>query len=174
MEIEILNMIQGWHTPALDQLFVFLSFLGIKGVLWIGIGIGLLCIKKYRKYGIVLLGALLLGYLVGNLFLKNAIMRQRPCWINPDITLLIKNPTDYSFPSGHTQSGFAAAMALFFLNKKVGVVAFILASGIAFSRMYLYVHYPTDIIAGILLGLIYGVVSYYLVNKVMNKSLQFN
>ncbi|MBR2592400.1 MAG: phosphatase PAP2 family protein [Oscillospiraceae bacterium] len=99
----------------------------------------------------MLLG-MLLGFVIGNLCLKNLIRRARPCWIDGTVQARIPDPSDYSFPSGHTLSSFIAAFTVFRTNKKCGIPALVLASLIAFSRLYLFVHFPTDVIAGILLG----------------------
>lgn len=152
-ELGILNAIQGMlKTPFMDFLMSKISAIGDAGLIWIFIGIVLLCFKKYRKNGIVLLGSLILGFIIGNLILKNLIARPRPCWIQNDILLLIKNPTDFSFPSGHTLSSFVAAFTLWRTNKVFGYWAVILAGLIAFSRMYLFLHFPTDILFGIALA----------------------
>ena len=92
------------------------------------------------------------GFLIGNVVLKNLIRRARPCWFYPERELLIPSPKDFSFPSGHTLSSFIAAFTLFRRDRKAGAAALILASCIAFSRLYLYVHFPSDIIGGVLLG----------------------
>lgn len=165
MEIQILNMIQTWHSTLMDTLMVFISTIGNSGMIWIAIGLLLLISKKYRRGGIAVLLALLLGYIGGNLIIKHLFMRQRPCWIYPDIVLLIPNPTDYSFPSGHTQAAFAAAVSLYYMNKKAGVAAVLLAFVMGFSRMYLYVHFPTDVLAGMLLGIFWALLAQFLLNR---------
>ena len=91
-------------------------------------------------------------FIIGNLILKNLIARERPCWLDTQIALLIKSPKDYSFPSGHSMNGFAASIALLCNDKKLGIPAVILASLIAFSRLYHFVHFPTDVMVGILIG----------------------
>ena len=152
-EFTILDALQQIHTPLLDKILVFITSLGNAGWFWIVLGLVLLCVKRYRKYGVLVLGALIFSALFGNIILKPLVARQRPCWINETVELLIRVPRDYSFPSGHTQASFAAATALFTENKKAGICAYVLAALIAFSRLYLSVHYPTDILAGALLGL---------------------
>ena len=115
--------------------------------------------------------ALIMGLIFGNLLLKNVIARERPYTIEfarmtaDKVKELISLPHDYSFPSGHTQASFAAATSIFMYNKKYGTAAYVLAALIAFSRMYIYVHFPTDIIGGMVLGIIYGVVSFYLIKR---------
>ena len=109
-----------------------------------------------------LLGAaLILDGIFCNLLLKNLVRRIRPCDINDAVRLLIPYPSDYSFPSGHTAVSFAAASALYFAGEKyLWKAALVLAAFIAFSRMYLYVHYPTDVLGGAVVGVISGYIGY--------------
>lgn len=130
-----------------------ISALGNIGFIWILSAIIMISIKKYRNYGFAVLTALAIGYIIGNIILKNIFARIRPYNMIEGIELLIEPLSDFSFPSGHTLSSFAAATVIFAANKKWGISAFILASLIAFSRMYLFVHYPTDILAGIVIGI---------------------
>lgn len=155
IDFSILDFIQNHlRNGALDWLMPKISVLGNAGIIWIIISIILLSIKKYRKCGITLVIGLLLGLLIGNIILKPIVARPRPCWINSDIALLISSPKDFSFPSGHTLSSFIAAIILFKEDKKFGYAAMILAIIIAFSRMYLYVHFPSDILVGVILAII--------------------
>ncbi len=152
-EIQILELIQKvFGGRFLDFLMPLLTAVGNMGLIWILIGILLLCIPKYRKDGVILLLGLLIGFLLGNVLLKNLVARPRPFVFKEDIILLIKAPQDFSFPSGHTLSSFVATFALYRTNKVFGRCALVLAVVIAFSRMYLFVHYPTDILGGILLA----------------------
>ncbi len=151
----ILMFIQNNFTgPLLDSFMVTITSIGNAGCVWIVIGLILLFSTKYRKYGIMLLSALLLCFIVGNLGLKPLIARERPYNFNSAIKLLIDAPSDFSFPSGHTMTSFASASVLYYMDKKLGVVAYILASAIAFSRLYLYVHYPSDVLVGLITGIL--------------------
>lgn len=170
LEFDILYAIQNMHNPILDKIMVTISSLGNAGILWVVIALILLISKKHRKMGIHMFIAMLLTLFVGNLILKNLVQRQRPCWIDTTIPLLVNNPKDYSFPSGHTMNSFTAAMGIFLHQKRWGIVAFVVAALIAFSRMYLFVHFPIDIIT----GMIIGISSAIIVNHIMNKRFQKN
>ncbi|MCH5265433.1 MAG: phosphatase PAP2 family protein [Lachnospiraceae bacterium] len=139
--------------------------LGEGGAVWVLIGILLLLKKETRKTGAVVLFSLLLCMITGNLILKNLVARPRPCWRNPEVEMLLAIPKDYSFPSGHTMSSFAAATGIFMWNKRLGLVAAAGALLIAVSRMYFYVHYPTDILAGLLLGIALGCLSAVVIGR---------
>jgi len=154
LEFEILYMLQNLRTDWLDSAMKFISYLGNRGQIWIFAGIIMLFLKKYRKCGFAVLSALILCLIIGNGILKNLIARERPCWIDTGIDLIINTPKDYSFPSGHTLSSFAASLCIFEHHKSIGIIALVLASLIAFSRLYLFVHFPTDIIGGIIIGII--------------------
>ncbi len=153
MEMDFLLFLQNLHSPISDFFFSHITLLGNAGIFWIICCLLMLCTKKYRKCGILFMLSLVTCFILGNLCLKNMVARERPCWVNTQIALLIQNPKDFSFPSGHSMHGFVGALSIWYANKKWGIAAFILAGLIAFSRMYLFVHYPTDIAAGILLGL---------------------
>ncbi len=153
-DLSILDFIQEhMKCDFLDTVLPAITHLGDAGAFWILLGIVFLFSIKTRKMGFQVLASLALGYLLGNLILKNVIARERPYTLNLNIQLLIKEQLDYSFPSGHTLSSFNGAITIFFYHKKWGVAALILAALIAFSRMYLYVHFPTDILGGILLAI---------------------
>ena len=165
MELEILYAIQKLHTPILDKIMVAITNLGDEGIFWIVLAILLLFFKKTRKCGIMVLLTMAVCYIVGNLGIKNIVQRQRPCAIDPAVQLLIPYPSEYSFPSGHTLHGFAAATTIFLHFKKPGIAALVLASLIAFSRMYLFVHFPTDILGGMIIGAGMAVLIYKLAER---------
>lgn len=165
MEMEFLYWLQSLHTPFLDWFMAFITTFGNGGIFWIAVGVVLLCMKKYRKYGLALLLSLLFGLLIGNLGLKPLVMRSRPCWNDPTVPLLISVPKDFSFPSGHSLCSFEGATSLFLMNRRLGAAAYILAALVAFSRLYLFVHFPTDVLAGTLLGILFGVLANKLVMR---------
>lgn len=166
----ILDFIQAHLRCAfLDYFMPLVSALGSHGEIWIFAGLLLCFTKKYRKAGILVLAGLLAGYICGNLLLKNIIARPRPCWIYPDIALLIPTPQDFSFPSGHTLSSFIGAILLTKTNKRFGYGAIPLAVLMAFSRLYLYVHYPTDILGGVILATVISFAVWRIGNKIFQK-----
>lgn len=139
----------------LDVLMPKITMLGDGGAVWLAASFGLMLSKKYRKYGCMMLGALAAGVLVGNVCLKLLVARPRPCW-QEEVSLLIRNPADYSFPSGHTLCSVIGAYMLTAANRKFGLAAIPLAALIAFSRLYLYVHFPSDVLASLSIGMLIG------------------
>ena len=167
IDISILEFIRNnINSFFLDNVMVFISTLGDYGIIWIAAALAFLFLKKDKACGGGILISLALSGLIGNLFLKTLIARERPFTLSPELELLIAPPTDYSFPSGHTLSSFAAATVMFRHNKKIGGCAYALVTAMAFSRLYLYVHYPTDILAGIILGIGIGFAAVFLWNKI--------
>lgn len=157
IELMILDWIQNIRTPVGDAVMCFITKLGNAGIIWIVLAALLLLIPKTRKHGLVMMAALCIDLVVCNGILKNLVARIRPCDVNTQIQLLIARPNDFSFPSGHTAASFAAVAALYCSGeRKLWKPALLLACLIAFSRLYLYVHYPTDILGGILVGLAAG------------------
>lgn len=164
-EFRILDFIQGMRTPFGDAAMPFVSSLGNAGMIWVLLAVILLVLPTTRKTGAVLAAALCFDAVLCNGILKNLFARIRPCSINTSIQLLIEHPREYSFPSGHTAASFAAASALYFSGRrKFWIPALVLACVIAFSRMYLYVHFPTDILGGILVGIFSGYAGYKMIN----------
>ncbi|MCQ2354057.1 MAG: phosphatase PAP2 family protein [Clostridia bacterium] len=179
-DYSVLNWIQeNLQSAFTDGFMSFVTHFGDGGVLWIGLSALFLCFRKTRKAGFVMGLALFFGLIVGNVTLKPLIARVRPyenaeyadlIRITKDM-LLIKAPVDYSFPSGHSLSCFEASVGLFICNKKIGTPAIILAVFVAFSRLYLYVHYFTDVAVGAVLGTGFAIASYFIVNALEPKVL---
>jgi undecaprenyl-diphosphatase len=153
------------HGHIMDRAMVIITTLGNGGIIWIMIAILLMSNKKYRNIGFMALVALILSTVLGEGILKHVIQRIRPSADIPAVNLLISKPLSYSFPSGHTTSSFAVAGVLAKYFKDYALEFFSLASVIAFSRLYLYVHYPTDVLAGIVLGLICSKVTIYIFDR---------
>ncbi|MCH5344109.1 MAG: phosphatase PAP2 family protein [Acetatifactor sp.] len=154
MELEILHAIQGLHRDWLDPIMIFFSAIGNGGLCWIAVSIVLACIPRTRKCGFTMILGMAFTFVFGNLIIKNIVARPRPCAVDTSVTLLIPFPSEYSFPSGHSANGFTAASIIFAYYHRTGVIALVIACIIAFSRMYLFVHYPTDILGGICIGIL--------------------
>lgn len=165
-EMDFLYAIQNIRSAPLDVIMKIITTLGNGGILWIAIAIILAIIPKTRKCGLTMGFAMAITFILGNLVFKNLLMRGRPCWVDTSIDMLVKIPKDFSFPSGHTMNGVTASLCLFFYYKKPGIAAIIVACAIAFSRMYVFVHWPTDIICGALLGAIDAVIAFFVVKKI--------
>ena len=156
--------------PFLDTVMPIITVFGDGGIFWIAIAVLLFLTKKHRKTGLGMAFALAMGLLVCNIILKPGVARMRPYdfqmeYFAKEITLIAGGMHDFSFPSGHTIASFEACTVLMLGNKKFGIPATVLAVLIAFSRLYLYLHYPTDVIASVILGTAFGIIGYALAQK---------
>ena len=156
-EFSILYALQEIHNPVLDKIMLFISSLGDSGWFWLAIGVVCLIFKKSRKMGWQVLLSMLGTFIIGNLIIKNIVARPRPCDIDTAVTLLLSRPHGHSFPSGHSINSMVAAVALFLNNKKIGIPAIIIATLIGFTRMYLFVHFPTDVIVGFVIAILVAI-----------------
>lgn len=174
VEIQILDFLQKFRTPAGDIIIPFITKLGDKGIIWILLAAVLLLIPKTRKTGAILTAALCIDLILCNGLLKNLFARVRPYDVNTSVQLLIAKPADFSFPSGHTAAAFTAVAALYFAGeKKMWKPVLALAVIIALTRLYLYVHYPTDILGGIAVGMTAGYLGFWIVSRWENRKKQF-
>ncbi len=141
------------RQDALTPVIKFITHLGDSGWFWITLAVVLLILKKTRKIGLLTGCSLLVSFLINNVFLKNVVARTRPYEVVEGLHRMIEAQPDFSFPSGHTASSFAAAVVIFILcPKKAGVPVLVLAFLITLSRLYVGVHYPTDVLAGMITG----------------------
>lgn len=158
------------RNPLLNSIMIFITSLGDEGFIWIVATIALLIPKKTRKIGAMSAVALLGSLVINNHIIKNLVQRPRPFVTFTDIQILIPTPSEFSFPSGHTSSSFAAAAVFYrFLPKKLGVPSVVLAGLIGFSRLYVGVHYPTDVLAGVIMGILLSYMAEFLVNSCVKK-----
>ena len=181
-DLPILEWIQeNVANGFLDFLMPIITIFGDAGIFWIACAAVMLIFPKTRKTGLAMGVALVMGLLVCNICLKPLVARMRPLVFEVEILgnsaadllhsgqLLVGKPSDFSFPSGHTIASFEAAGVLMLNNKKLGIPALVLAILIAFSRMYLFVHYPTDVLVSVVLGTLFAILANYLVKKGADK-----
>ena len=170
-DFPILDWIQAnIANDFLDTFMPIITAFGNGGIFWMACAAVMLIFPKTRKTGLAMGIALVLGLIFCNFLLKPLVNRPRPFKVLEDmgiiVQLLIKEPGPHSFPSGHTIASFEAGVAMLLGNKKLGIPAFILAILIAFSRLYLYVHYPTDVIASIILGTLFAFIGHFVAKKI--------
>ena len=173
-DISVLNWIQEHMAcPFLDTFFSLITHLGDAGLFWIIIAVVMLFFKKTRKTGIMMGVALVLGLILCNGLLKNIVARVRPFdlegaygSIKTVADLLVSRPGDKSFPSGHTIASFEAAFVLFYWDKRFGIPAILIAALVSFSRLYLYLHFPTDVLASVLLAVLNAFLAVIIVNAI--------
>lgn len=175
-DLSVFEWIQSIQCGFLNAVMVFITTLGNAGAIFIVLALVLLCTKKYRKAGLAVAVALIVMLICNDLFLKEFFARPRPFnllvtdpekyafwgegYVYPE---LIGKPSSYSFPSGHTSSAFAAAIALLCHNRKLGIPVTIFAAIMGFSRIYVEVHYCTDVIAGVVSGAICALIAVLIV-----------
>lgn len=162
-EVDFLKfVIENFHNDMVTEIMRIITSLGNSGFIWILIAAVFIIIPKTRKTGLTMAVSLIIILITVNLILKPLIDRARPFEINSDIlkNILISLPADGSFPSGHTAAAFGAATAAFCCNKRTGSILYIMAVLMGISRLYFAVHFPTDVIGGIVIGVAAGILSY--------------
>ena len=186
MEIQILHWFESLHNPITNPIMYGITSLGNGGIFWIILAAAMLLIfpKKYRKVGLSMAIALILSLIFCNGIMKHLWARPRAFWVEgqnfvvgdqfENLYGIFQSIHDYSFPSGHSSASFAAATAIFMWRKKEGTAALILAALIAVSRLYLTVHYPSDVLVGTITGILYGIDSYFISQQLMKRIPKFN
>lgn len=168
-DLAVFEWVQSIQSHFLTAIMTTVTTLGDEGIIFIVLGLVLLCTKKYRKAGLSVLIALVVMLVLNNLVLKELMARPRPFNLDPEAyawwhevykypNFNIHQPSSYSFPSGHTSSAFAAAIAVLFYDRKLGIPTTIFAAIMGFSRIYVEVHYCTDVIGGAIVGIIYALI----------------
>lgn len=167
IDFAILEALQAIHCPALDLILAAFTYIGQAGAVWIVASIIFLCIKSRRGTGAAVLTSLALEVLLNERIIKHIVKRPRPFTLHPWIDTVVHRPSSWSFPSGHACSSFAAATAIFCFDKRLGVIAYAVAAVIAFSRSYFYIHFPTDVLCGALLGVLIGISAAFIVRRIL-------
>lgn len=160
IDLSILNFIQDTlKSGFMDKMMTSITALGNMGIFWLLLIIVFLSSKEYKKLAKIMIVSLIINTVLVNIILKPIVGRVRPFELVDGIKLLVLKPTDPSFPSGHSAISFCmmTVIVLFSKSKSLNIMAIVLAFLIAFSRLYLYVHYPTDVIVGALLGVLTAV-----------------
>ena len=166
-DLPILDWIQAnLQNGFMDFIMPIITLFGDGGVFWIACAVILLFFPRQRKAGLTMGLALVMGLVICNIILKPLVGRPRPVALIAELGLQTNIPAqvimmrDFSFPSGHTIASFEASVSLLMYNKKLGIPALILAILISFSRLYLYVHYPSDVLTSIVLGTAFALIAY--------------
>lgn len=175
-DLRIFEWIQTIQGTFFDKIMVAITTMGEGGIVFILLALALICTKKYRKAGFAVLAALLVMEVGNNLILKEIFARPRPFnlaeadpvkyawWAQSyQFPALVSEPSSYSFPSGHTSSAFAAAIAVLWYDRKIGIPTTIFAFIMGFTRIYVEVHYPSDVIAGAIVGVVYALLGVLLI-----------
>lgn len=178
-DLSIFEWIQTVQGTFLDKIMIAITTLGEGGIIFILLALALICTKKYRKAGVAVLVALVVMEIGNNLILKEIFARPRPfnlAEIDPvkyawwaeayRFPALVSEPSSYSFPSGHTSSAFAAAIAVLWYDRKIGIPTTVFAFIMGFTRIYVEVHYPTDVLFGAVFGVLYALIG-VLIMKVL-------
>lgn len=174
MDFAILYGIQDLlGCPFLDAFMPVVTACGDHGLIWIIAGILLLIFPKTRRWSVTLLVTLAVTWAICEFGVKNLVARPRPFIVDSSYMLLIAAPASFSFPSGHALSSFLAATVITRAPVARGwkIAAWVMAVAIAFSRLYLFVHFPTDVLAGAIIGTLAGLLGVYISNRIAsNKS----
>lgn len=171
-DFSVLEALQEIHSPVLDVIMKFFTYAGNGAIIWAAAAVILLCIKRTRHIGNGLFIAMALDGIINELIIKNLVQRDRPFVQNPLVDTIVGQPSSYSFPSGHTCTAFASATVIFFFNKRWGIVAYVTAALIGFSRNYFYIHFPTDVLCGALEGLILGTAAVLILTRFFIKRVE--
>ena len=165
----VLDFLISIRTEFLNDFFAFFSYIGSGGIIWIVTAIILLFFRRTRKVGFILLISLGITALINNLVIKVIVDRERPFITNEALKTIILKPSGASFPSGHASSSFAAAAVLLKYFRKKGLFGLAAAILISFSRIYFCVHYPSDVIAGAVEGVLIALIISFAFEKIYDK-----
>lgn len=183
-DMEIYKFAEKLWGTVMDPIMIFFTHLGDEGIFWIALSVVLLLFKKTRKLGLASLISIVCVSFMNSIVLKDLFGRLRPYLIDSaywervatdgwNYTMPFENLKEksFSFPSGHTATSFGAAFGIFYIDKKKGIVPLILAALIGFSRIYIHVHYPSDVIGGVITGILFSLIACLVVFKLFGKYL---
>lgn len=155
------------RSRLLTQIARLINTIGNGGIMWVCLAL-LLIFTGHQPYGYMIIFGDAFYFLVCHQLIKKLAVRKRPFQNNPDIQLDIKTPSSSSFPSGHATISFASTTILFFLSPVAGWIALAVSAIVALSRLYLMVHYPSDVLGGILIGILDGLIAVSVVSFWLN------
>ena len=183
-DMEIYKFAEKLWGTVMDPIMIFFTHLGDEGIFWIALSVVLLLFKKTRKLGLASLISIVCVSFMNSIVLKDLFGRLRPYLIDSaywervatdgwHYSMPFENLKEksFSFPSGHTATSFGAAFGIFYIDKKKGIVPLILAALIGFSRIYIHVHYPSDVIGGVITGILFSLIACLIVFKLLGKYL---
>ncbi|MBR6102882.1 MAG: phosphatase PAP2 family protein [Ruminococcus sp.] len=168
-DLSVLHSLETIRNEVLTFILRVFTHLADAGIFWILLCAAMLIYPKTRKIGFYAAVALALQAILGEAILKHIVCRERPYYYEPWIDTIINRPITYSFPSGHTSSSAAVALSVFIQNRKMGAPLIVIALLVAFSRVYFMVHYPTDVICGIILGCLCAVITFFILGYILKK-----
>jgi undecaprenyl-diphosphatase len=172
-ETDVLIWIQENMSGGItDPLMEFVSYSGDYGAIWLIIAVALMIYKPTREAGVVMAAAVLMGHVLNDWMIKPLVERPRPFVEDPSLLLIIDPPGGYSFASGHTVKAFAAAFALFIYDRRWGSFLVAYAALMGFSRIYLMVHYPSDVVAGAFIGIMCAAAAYAVMKQIKKRKLR--
>lgn len=154
----MLEWFDSLHGSLLDPVMVGITYSATSGLIWFVLGFLMTCSQRWRRCGVSVIVAVILAYIVVDLILKPLVCRERPFDVE-DFSMLVSEPDTWSFPSGHTASAFAGATAILIHSRRWGAIAMAYACLVGISRLYLCVHWPTDVIVGALIGIVVAVLA---------------
>ncbi len=164
-DASVLLWVQEHLRTGLGNLIIPLwSSLGNSGMLWIALSLLLLCFRKTRRAGVLALAGMALNFLVVNVVIKHLVARPRPWLVVEELEILLFEPDPNSFPSGHTSAAcaFAAALCCELDRTWVRVLVVCAALFMGWSRIYVAVHFPSDVLCGAVIGTLCGLAAVWL------------
>lgn len=174
LDMNIVSYIhENWHNIVTDRFFTFITYISDGGIVWLTAAFIMLFFRKWRPVGVIMLLSLGISAVLTSFVIKYIVCRPRPFNVDPMLKLIIDVPSGlYSFPSGHSTASGAGAAAIALKSRRLGIPAIIVALLVGFSRVFMAVHYPTDVLCGLILGAACSVVIWHYLYSPAEKLLE--